>query len=130
MLKAAFAGALIALCNYASNDEIEAFDQALDVLRAADAKHRLAYTLNRAAQLDLERGRLDDAARRAIEALDYATLLERASEMVLAHAVLASVCRANKEPRSAAEHDAAITELGVSDVAVWASEYHQRQSDT
>ena len=58
-------------------------------LRAADAKHRLAYTLTRAALLDVERDRPQNAIARASEALGYAEALDRATEIVLAHAALA-----------------------------------------
>ena len=68
-----FADALLGLCDYA----------------LADAKYRLAYVLTRAALIDCERGNKHSAAERAAEALTYARLLERPTEMLLAHAVLA-----------------------------------------
>lgn len=116
-----FAKALTALCDYALTDDRTALEPALERLREVDAKHRLAYTLTRAAQLDCERARLDDAERRAREALEYATLLHRATEMALARAVLACVSRAQGEPEVAAEHDAAIAELEAGGVAEWSS---------
>ena len=84
-----FARALDALCHYALADDPLPLDSALTELRAADAKQRLAYTLTRAALLDVERQRPDAAAARASEALGYAEALDRATEIVLAHAALA-----------------------------------------
>lgn len=115
-----FARALTALCNYAIDDDDAALEPALEELRVVDAKHRLAYTLTRAAQLDYERGRIDTAAKRATEALEYATLLHRATEMVLARAILACTSKARKDPKSAAEHESAIATLEAAGVAEWA----------
>jgi tetratricopeptide (TPR) repeat protein len=123
-----FALALSALCDYALTDSDKNLETALDELRVVDAKHRLAYTLSRAAQLDCERGRLDDAARRATEALDYATLLHRATEMALARAILACTCLANGDSEAAVEHEAAIAELEKTGVAVWASHYIRQEA--
>ena len=78
--------ALDGLCHYALTDDTAPLDAALDDLRAADAKHRLAYTLTRAALLDVERQRPEAAIARASEALGYAEALDRATEIVLAHA--------------------------------------------
>jgi len=121
-----FAQALTALCDYAINDDSEKLGAALESLRIVDAKHRLAYTLTRAAQLDYERGRLDDAERRATEALEYATLLHRATEMALARAILSRTSRDNNNPEAAAEHDAAIKELEMAGIATWVSEYYRQ----
>lgn len=122
-----FARTLTALCDYASSDDSQALDAALEQLRIVDAKHRLAYTLTRAAQLDCERGRMDDAGRRASEALEYATLLQRATEMILARAVLCCTCRENGDATAAAEHAAAIAELEAAGVAEWAKKYIRDQ---
>jgi len=118
-----FAHALEALCEYALTDESGPLDPALDALRNADAKYRLAYTLTRAAQLDCERGRYADATRRASEALGYAELLNRATEMAMARGILACICRAEDQPDAAAEHEAAIAELEKSGLAGWVSAY-------
>jgi len=124
--EAPFAHALKALCDYAIDDKGDALDAALEKLRIADAKHRLAFTLTRAAQLDCERGRFDNAFARATEALEYANLLHRATEMALARAVLSRVAHANGEPEVAAEHDAAIAALEEAGIAAWASEYYRQ----
>jgi DNA-binding SARP family transcriptional activator len=123
-----FARALSALCDYALSDSSKRLETALDELRVVDAKHRLAYTLSRAAQLDCERGRLEDAARRATEALKYATLLHRATEMALARAILACTSQANGDAEAVAEHEAAIAELEKAGVAVWASNMFRQEA--
>lgn len=84
-----FADALLGLCNYAIDDDFAELDTALDALRVADAKYRLAYILTRTAVIDCERGRKQNAVERATEALEYATILERPTEMLMANAVLA-----------------------------------------
>jgi len=127
--EAAFARAVSSLCDLALTDESEALEQALDELREADAKYRLAYTLTRAAQIDCERGRLDIAATRASEALEYATLLQRATEMALARAVLACACQEKGDEDAVNEHKAAIEALEAGGVAAWASDYVAAQEN-
>jgi len=83
-----FARAIFGLCNYAIDDDDSGLCSALADLRVADAKHRLAYILTRAALIDSERGRSDIATERASEALGYAEMLERPTERLLANAVL------------------------------------------
>jgi hypothetical protein len=63
-------------------------------LRTADAKHRLALTLTRAACLDLAARRHELADRRAREALDAARALDRPSEVALALGVIARAASA------------------------------------
>src|SRR5690606_28341251 len=75
--EAPFARALDALCGYALDGAGGALDVALEELRIVDAKHRLAYTLTRAALIDLDRRQLDAAVARAAEALEYAEALDR-----------------------------------------------------
>ena len=123
-----FAHALAALCAYAIGDSDAELVAALDDLRAADAKHRLAYTLTRAAQLDCERGRIKQAKERATEALEYSTLLQRATEMMLARSVLACTSKELGHLEDAAAHEAAITDLDCSGVASWASEYYRKRA--
>jgi DNA-binding SARP family transcriptional activator/predicted ATPase len=69
-------------------------EQALDELRIADAKHRLAYALTRIANVDLRSGHADLARRRASEALAVAEQLERSSEIVFARVALARAAAA------------------------------------
>jgi DNA-binding SARP family transcriptional activator len=97
--EAPFARTLHALCrlwrkDVAAEDDLDA---ALDTLRIADAKHRLAVALTCAADLDLESGRLDRAQARAEEALHIATILERHSDETLAQATLARVAAARRD---------------------------------
>jgi DNA-binding SARP family transcriptional activator len=125
--EAPFAHALTALCEYALEDNADTLEPALAALRDADAKYRLSYTLTRAAQIDCERGRLDDAARRAEEALGYAELLNRATEMAMARGILACICRARNQAKEAREHEAAIAELEKTGLAAWVALYlHQK----
>jgi DNA-binding SARP family transcriptional activator/predicted ATPase len=123
-----FANALAALCEYAMEDKSEALEPALEQLRVADAKHRLAYTLTRTAQIDCERGRLDAATGRATEALEYATLLQRNTEAALARAILACTSRAGGDRDSASEHEAAIAELEAAGVAAWATTHFRQEA--
>lgn len=123
-----FAEALKALCDYAICDDSSGLEPALEKLREVDAKYRLAYTLTRAAQLDCERGRADAAERRAGEALEYATLLHRVTEMALARAILACVYRARDDAEAAAEHEAAIEALEATGVAEWASMHYLQEA--
>ena len=117
-----FAHALDALCHYALADDCAPLEAALRDLRAADAKHRLAYTLTRAALLDVERQRPQDAIARASEALGYAEALDRATEIVLAHAALARARKAVADTAGYAKHVAALKSLEQAPVARWARE--------
>ena len=115
-----FAYALDALCEYAVTDDARPLEAALVQLRAADAKHRLAFTLTRAARLDLERRRPEAAIVRASEALGCAEVLERPSEIVLAHVVLAEARRATSDLAGYALHVAALADFERLPVAGWA----------
>jgi hypothetical protein len=115
-----FAYALDALCEYAIADDAGPLETALVQLRAADAKHRLAFTLTRAARLDLERRRPEAAIARASEALACAEALERPSEIVLAHVVLAEARRATSDLAGYDTHVAALAGFERLPVAGWA----------
>jgi hypothetical protein len=115
-----FAYALDALCEYALADDARPLEAALAQLRPADAKHRLAFTLTRAARLDLERRRPEAAIARASEALGCAEALERPSEIVLAHVVLAEARRAVGDLAGHAAHAAALAGFEGRPVAAWA----------
>jgi DNA-binding SARP family transcriptional activator len=119
--EAPFADVLDGLCTYALEDDSAPLDAALEELRIADAKHRLAYVLTRAALLDHERGRTDAAAARATEALACAEVLQRATEMMLAHLVLGLVLRAAGRDAEAERHAAQIAALKAAGVAAWAA---------
>jgi len=87
--EAPFAQCLSALaaieCGVEAHTELDA---ALSSLRIADAKHRLAYALLRAAGGDLRSGKIDVARARGEEALGLARLLDRPSETAQAQVVL------------------------------------------
>jgi predicted ATPase len=117
-----FAHALDALCRYALEDDAAPLDGALADLRAADAKQRLAYTLTRAALLDLDRNRPRAALARASEALGHAEALDRPTEIVLAHAALARAHKAIADAAGYAKHLAALKSLEEAPVARWARE--------
>lgn len=118
--EAPFARALDGLCAYAMQEPDATLEAALERLRIADAKHRLAYTLTRAALLDLERGRVDTALARATEALAYAEVLERPTETLLAHVALAQAHSAAGDADAEARHREAAAALAAAPVAEWA----------
>jgi hypothetical protein len=62
---------------------------------------------------------------KAGESLDYATLLRRATEMVLANVVLAHAHHGLNNGEAAATHEAAVAELMADGVAEWATQYVQ-----
>ena len=86
-----FAAAMAALCDHAAGDAAAGtrLDAALESLRLADAKHRLAYVLTRAAETDLSRGEAAVARARAEEALRAAEVLECPSDIALARELVA-----------------------------------------
>jgi hypothetical protein len=94
--EAPFARALAALLRNAADPSAASddsgadgsLDEALDALRAADSKSRLAFILTRAALADISSGNPERARRRALEALDCARSLERPSEVALARVAL------------------------------------------
>lgn len=117
-----FGRAMAGLCSYAIDDAAGDLEAALGDLRVADAKHRLAYLLTRAALFDCERGRLDIAGRRADEALGYAQLLERPTERLLALAVLAHRARTLGDQTGAARWASEVKRMATAGPAVWALE--------
>jgi hypothetical protein len=121
-----FARAMARLCAYAIDDKAEGLDAALADLRVADAKHRLAYILTRAAMIDCERGRAETATRRATEALGYATLLDRATEMLLANAVLSRDCAAAGDRKGAAKYAREVERISRAGAAAWARDTAQK----
>lgn len=118
-----FARAIVGLCRYGLDGEHDALDKALDELRIADAKHRLAYAQIKASQMDLENRDYESAVARATEACDLATLLQRPTETALARAVLASAYKAGKDDKLAAKHAKAVARLAGPGIAKWASVY-------
>lgn len=118
--EAPFAHAAQALCRYALDDDTTPLDRALPALRDADAKHRLSYLLTHAALLDVERDRPSEAVAHAAEALDNARVLERATEQMLAHCVLAEAHRTRGETAAHRQHAKAVATLEQAPVARWA----------
>lgn len=114
-----FARAIAGLCAYAIDDQASELDVALADLRVADAKHRLAYILTRAALIDSERGRSQAATERASEALGYATLLERATEMLIANAVLSHEHRALGNNARATSFRREVERIRVGGASAW-----------
>jgi DNA-binding SARP family transcriptional activator len=101
--EAAFARALWALSLRAQGhaEAAPALEAAIAELRSADAKHRLAYALTRAAQLDLADGQPALARARAEEALRAADAVDRPTEALLAGVTLASACAAEGDREAA-----------------------------
>lgn len=118
--EAPFARALLGLTGYVTGAAHDNLAAALDELRLLDAKHRLAYVLNRMAEQDLACGRGADAERHAAEALDCASALERTSEMLIAHGTLHGLARAAGDAAAVAGHRSAIDTLSAGQVAPWA----------
>ncbi len=118
--EAPFARALSTLCDYALGAGSASLDAALEPLRLADAKHRLAYALTRAALLDIDGGRLDQAVARAGEALGYAATLGRTTETMLAHVALAEAHMAGGNAAALEHHLEAVASFAESPVADWA----------
>jgi tetratricopeptide (TPR) repeat protein len=114
------AQAVYGLCLYHEHDDPEPLNQAIEDLRIADAKHRLAYTQSRAAMIDLERGRVESAVARAREALQSAELLRRPTEMLIAHLALYHAGMATGDERAIAAESEAMSALCEQGVAVWA----------
>lgn len=117
-----FARAMARLCDYAIDDDDHGLEAALADLRIADAKHRLAYVLTRAALIDCERGRADAATHRATEALGYATQLDRATEMLLANAVLSRDCSVAGDKAGATRFAQEAERLSTRGAALWTHE--------
>jgi hypothetical protein len=108
-----FARVVEALCRSNEGDPTAdaALTEALDALVAADAKHRLAFSLNEAACLDIRSGRLQRAEARAREALRLAELLELPTEMVMGHARLARLAAEHGDRASVEAHVLALRQL-------------------
>jgi DNA-binding SARP family transcriptional activator len=125
--EAPFARALVALTHKALGeaDASDALEAALDDLRLVDAKLRLAYTLTRAARLDLERGDAERARGRAAEAREALAALGRPTESLLAGLTLAQACATLGRD---AEGRSIIAELRTSAVA-GASDFARRELD-
>jgi len=96
------ARALEALARHLSDDIGPELDRAIARLREVDAKGMLAYALNFAATVDLERRRPESAGERASEALRAAELVQRHTQAAIARALLGRVALAGGDRASAA----------------------------
>jgi hypothetical protein len=114
------ARALYGLCLYHDRDDGAALDQAIEDLRIVDAKYRLAYIQSRAAIIELERGRFESARTRAQEALSCAELLQRPTEMLIAHVALYRAGNAAADTAAMAAEYKAMSALCEQGVALWA----------
>ena len=124
-----FAQALSGLCDYALLGDTAGLEAAIEELRIVDAKYRLAYALTRAALIDCERGHKSAAEERAGEAMEYAQILERPTEMLIAHAVLACGCRDRADEKGALAHEGEVLRLR-SEAAGWTAELTARLAPT
>ncbi|WP_162623006.1 hypothetical protein [Billgrantia lactosivorans] len=127
--EAPYAASADALCHYALEDDSDPFGVALVPLRHADARHRLAVLLLQAARLDLARARTETARQRASEALEHARVLERRSEQLLAHALLAECARRLGDTPAWRLHAQAAEALAQEPVAGWARRRWQALRD-
>ena len=96
---APLARAIDALARQMSGEKSTQLEAAIDGLREADDKSRLAWVLNLAASVQFERSNFDMAGAMAADALATAESIGAANESVLAHATLAQVAatRGNSE---------------------------------
>ncbi len=97
--------AMLALCRYQKGDtgRRAALEDAIQELRDADAKQRLAFILTQAAAIESERGDLESAAARAAEAEAIGRVLQQPSESALARAVLLRIARERGDREAAAQ---------------------------
>ena len=112
--EAPFAEALAALARYggkqpAADSATDKLDAAIEELRAADSKFRLAFVLTRAALADLERGDASCATSRASEALENARAVDRPSEVTLARVALLRAAAQQGDGKQVREELAALT---------------------
>lgn len=120
--EAPFAFALAALVASAQDaSRVGELDDALVALRAADAKHRLAFALTRAADIDVRRGEAERARRRAEEALAAALALDRPTEKALARVVLARAALALGDEAGARRELASLDAAALRGVAMSAA---------
>jgi tetratricopeptide (TPR) repeat protein len=123
----AIARALCALTRFVNfgGDETE-LAQTVEDLRTADAKYELSFVLTRWAAHTLERGDLEAASALAQDGVEVARAIGRASEIAVATAIRADICRRRGET------DAAESELGTlegtmeSDLSATARRWLQR----
>jgi predicted ATPase/DNA-binding SARP family transcriptional activator len=117
--EAPFAHCLDVLAAAASGEgSTKEIDTALESLRMADAKHRLAYALLRATDGDFARGDVEKARARGEEALRLAETLERPSETTMAHTVLLRCALAKGAAAEVKRHAEALRKVNMTQVAM------------
>jgi hypothetical protein len=90
---------------------------AIDELRQADSKYRLAFALTRFAELELQRDNFEGAHMLATKGLQVATDIRRASEIARAHLLLAKCASHDGDTELFAHHLQALRELRESDLS-------------
>lgn len=99
--EAPFAEAIDALAarRLGEPDATDRLEGALQRLREVDSRWMIAWTQSHAAEQELQGGELDSAQRRARDALECATLVDRLSEAAVARALLARMRAQRGGPR-------------------------------
>ena len=103
-----------------------ALDAALESLRMADAKHRLAYALLRAGAADLRRQDVEKARCRAEEALRLAQTLDRPTETAMARVILLRCASLRDAGEERDVHAQALRETNMNQVAAHVREEVKR----
>lgn len=99
--EAPLAQAIEALARLMSEEEEAGLEAAIEKLRVADDKSRLACVLNLAASIRLDRGKFAMAAAIATDALAMAESIGESNESALAHATLVQAAVAQGDPAGA-----------------------------
>jgi hypothetical protein len=125
--EACFAQALLSLCAHALGrpGAPDALDAALGELRNADAKLRLAYILNRRAQVELARDDALAARRHAAEAFGAATAIDRPSEAALARVLIGRAAEVQADAKGAGAEARALRRLPIDGMSAEAREAAQ-----
>jgi hypothetical protein len=134
--EAPFARVLQALIDYADDDRADPapLDSAIEALRVADAKYRLAVAQSVAATVELRRGEAARARARAEEVLDAAEALQRPSERAMARLLLLRAAEELGDASAVEEHVAALARTPLRLVSSYVrgqieEELHERERD-
>lgn len=116
--------ALVALAQHCAKQiEADALDEAIEALRAADAKYELAFILTRAAMFNLRQDRLAAAERYGEDALEVAHAIGRPSETAMAHCVLGQVAFRNDNAPRVELHRTALAQLKPTELSTVAAKF-------
>ena len=102
-----------------SRQDYDELSEAVDALEQADAKYELAFVLIHWAFHLLAQSRLEDAKAHAERALNVATAMGRASDIAMAHAVLARVARERGAKGDFQQHVDAIETLQSNELSMF-----------